>query len=86
MTINRIWMRLNLILAVVMLGAIIYSWRTGNMQVLRVALVAWAASYVMRLVNNKCKQCGQSFNEKNWRSAGDGYKICPRCGTRHRII
>lgn len=85
-TINRIWMRLNILGAVVMLGTLIYSAVTKDMQPLRFGLVAWAVTYVFRLMNNKCKRCGQNYNPRTWRAAGPDYKICPRCGTRHQIL
>ena len=86
MTIHRLWMRLNALAAVAMLCGLIYGFVTEETNVLRITLVIWAVTYVFRLMNNKCKKCGQSYNARPWRDAGKGYQVCPRCGTRHHIV
>ena len=85
-TINRIWMRLNLVGGLVLLATLIYAAVTKDTQYLRYGLVIWGVTYVLRLMYNKCKRCGQVFNKRTWKSAGSDCMICPRCGTRHRII
>ena len=53
---------------------------------LRYGLVIWGVTYVLRLMYNKCKRCGQNYNKRTWKSAGPNAAICPRCGTRHTIL
>ena len=86
MTINRIWGRFNLLAAAIMAVTLIYGVATKNTDPLRIGLVIWALSYLLRLMNNKCKKCGQSFSSRQWKQAGPEHQICPRCGTRHHII
>ncbi|MCI8594496.1 MAG: hypothetical protein HFF09_04485 [Oscillospiraceae bacterium] len=86
MRINRIWMRLNILAAAIMLVVLIYCFIKKDATLLRLPLVVWFLTYVLRLMNNKCKACGQNFSDKTWKDAGGGYKICPKCGTRHQII
>ena len=86
MTINRIWMRLNLLGAAVLLATLIHAAVTKDTHFLRYGLVIWGVTYVLRLMYNKCKRCGQNYNKRTWKSAGPNAAICPRCGTRHTIL
>lgn len=86
LTINRIWMRLNLLGALIMAITLVYGLVTKDTSPLRIGIVIWALTYVLRIMNNKCRKCGQSYNKRTWKQAGPDHQICPRCGTRHQIL